>query len=127
MMQTAPRWTRPLALVVAAFGALTLLSGGLALFGPKAAQDAAGNAVPFVLVFNFAAGFAYLIGALALWLNHPAARTIAWLIALATLAVFAAFLWTVMGGTPYETRTVGAMTLRTGFWLAIAILLGRAR
>lgn len=127
MMQTAPRWTRPLALAAAVFGALTVLSGGLALFGPKAAQDAAGNAVPFVLVFNFAAGFAYLIGALALWRNHPTARSIAWLIALATMAVFAAFLWSVMGGTPYETRTVAAMTLRTGFWLGIAILLGNAR
>jgi hypothetical protein len=33
----------------------------------------------------------------------------------------------VLGGTPYEMRTVGAMTVRAGFWLAIAILLGRVR
>lgn len=83
--------------------------------------------MPFVLVFNFLAGFAYLVGAVALWLNHPAARTIAWLIALSTLSVFAAFLWAVFGGTPYEIRTVGAMTVRAGFWLAIAILLGQVR
>ena len=127
MTQPPSRWVRPAAIAAGIFGALTLLSGGLALFGPKAAQDAAGNAVPFVLVFNFSAGFAYLIGAVALWLNHPAARTIAWLIALSTLAVFAAFLWAVLGGTPYEMRTVGAMTVRAGFWLAIAILLGRVR
>ena len=126
MTQTASRWVRPAAIAAGIFGALTLLSGGLALFGPKAAQDAAGNAVPFVLVFNFSAGFAYLIGAVAMWLNHPAARTIAWLIALSTLAVFAAFLWAVLGGTP-EIRTVAAMTVRAGFWLVIAILLGRAQ
>jgi hypothetical protein len=122
-----PKWQRSLAIVAALFGGLTILSGGLALFGPKAAQDAAGNAVPFVLGFNFGAGFAYLVAALALWFNHPAARTLAWLIALATLAVFAAFLWAALSGTPYELRTLGAMTLRAGFWLVIAVLLGRAR
>lgn len=122
-----PKWQRPAAIAAALFGGLTLVSGGLALFGPKMAQDMAGNAVPFVLIFNFAAGFAYLVGALALWLNHPAARAIAWAIALATLAVFAAFLWAAMAGTPYELRTFGAMTLRAGFWLVIALLLGRTR
>lgn len=31
------------------FGVLTVVSGGLALFGGPAAQAAAGNSVPFVL------------------------------------------------------------------------------
>jgi hypothetical protein len=48
------------------------------------------------------------------------------IIGLATLAVFAAFGMTVMRGTPFEMRTVGAMILRAGFWLTIAWLLGRA-
>ena len=122
-----PKWQRPLAIAAAIFGGLTVLSGGLALFGPKEAQDAAGNAVPFVLGFNFGAGFAYVLAALAMWFNHPAARTLAWLIALATLAVFAGFLWVALSGTPYEVRTLGAMTLRAGFWLVVALLLGRVR
>jgi hypothetical protein len=121
----APKWQRPLAIVAALFGGLTILSGGLALFGPKEAKDAAGDIVPFVLGFNFGAGFAYLVAALALWFGHPAARPLAWLIALATLAVFAAFLWAALSGTPYELRTLGAMTLRAGFWLVVALLLGR--
>lgn len=125
MSPSNSKWHRPVAVAAAIFGALTVVSGGLALFGPKVAQDAAGDAVPFVLAFNFAAGFAYLAGALALWLHHPWARVIAWMIAVATLAVFAAFLWAALTGVPYEIRTLGAMTLRAGFWLVIAILLGR--
>jgi hypothetical protein len=38
------RWTRPVALAAAAFGALTILSGSLVLFGPESARQAAGNA-----------------------------------------------------------------------------------
>jgi hypothetical protein len=105
---------------------LTLFSGGMALFGPTAAQQAAGNAVPFVLTFNFLAGFAYVAAAVALWLGHPWARPLALIIGLATLAVFAAFGVAVLRGTPFEMRTVGAMILRAGFWLTIAWLLGRA-
>jgi uncharacterized membrane protein len=127
MAKALPRWQRPVAIAAALFGGLTILSGGLALFGPKAAQDAVGDAVSFVLIFNFTAGFVYVAGALALWLNHPSARAIAWGLALATLAVFAAFLWAALTGVPYEMRTLGAMTLRAGFWLVIALLLARSR
>ncbi|MEZ5753214.1 MAG: hypothetical protein R3D90_00100 [Paracoccaceae bacterium] len=42
------------------FGLLSLISGGSALFG---AVDM-GGVVPFVLRFNFIAGFAYVIGGL---------------------------------------------------------------
>lgn len=121
-----PAWTRPVAVAAGLFGALTIYSGGMALFGPATAQEAVGNAVPFVLIFNFLAGFAYLVAATALWLRHPWARPLALGIGLATLAVFAAFGLVVLNGTPYEARTVGAMTLRAGFWLAIALLLGRS-
>ena len=50
----APRWTRPTAIAAGAFGALTILSGSLVLFGPEAAQRAAGDALPFVVIFNTA-------------------------------------------------------------------------
>lgn len=43
------------------FGALTIVSGGQALFGSAAAQTAVGNAVPFVLWFNFLSGFVYVL------------------------------------------------------------------
>ncbi len=125
MARMYPGWIRPVAVVAGLFGALTLFSGGMALFGPPEAQKAAGNAVPFVLQFNFLAGFAYLAGAAALWFRHPLARPLALTIAVATLAVFAVFLVAVFNGTPFEPRTVGAMVLRSGFWLTIGLMLGR--
>lgn len=124
MATSYPRWTRPVAIAAGLFGAVTIFTGGMTLFGPTSAQQAAGNAVTFVLIFNFLAGFAYVAAAAALWFHHPLARPLALAIGLATLAVFAAFGVAVMGGTPFEMRTVGAMILRAGFWLTVALMLG---
>ena len=125
MTHPAPRWTRPVAIAAALFGALTVFSGGSVLFGPKLAQDMAGNAVPFVVIFNTAAGFAYLIGAVALWQNHPLARWIALGIGAATLIVLAGFAVTALTGTAIELRTALALPFRAGFWLVIAWAVGR--
>jgi hypothetical protein len=119
---------RPLALTVAAvvaiiFGLATIVSGGRALFG----GTDMGAVVPFVLWFNFAAGFAYVLAGAGLWRGAGWARALAVGIALATAAVFAAFLWRVWQGGPYETRTMGAMILRTGVWIAIAAVTIRSR
>lgn len=127
MSDTFPAWPRPTSIAAGVFGVLTVLSGGLALFGPQSARQAVGDAVPFVLAFNFLAGFAYLAGAAALWFHHPLARRLAWAIGLASLGVFAAVLIVMLNGTAFETRTVGAKILRSGFWLTLAVLLGRAR
>lgn len=48
------------------FGLLTVFSGGTALFGGEAARTAVGNAVPFVLWFNFIAGFFYVLAGVGL-------------------------------------------------------------
>lgn len=127
MPKTAPRWTRPVAVAAALFGALTIFSGGSVLFGPRAAQKAAGNVVPFVVIFNTAAGFAYLIGAFALWRNHASARWIALAIGAATLLVLAGFAVTALSGAPVELRTALALPFRAAFWLVIAWAAGRAR
>jgi hypothetical protein len=108
------------------FGALTVFSGGRALFGGPEARIAVGNAVPFVLWFNFLAGFAYIAAGIGLWLHRPWAARLALLIALATLVVFAAFGIHVAQGGAYETRTVAAMTLRSLVWIAIAATAWRA-
>jgi hypothetical protein len=125
MTHPMPRWTRPVALAAAAFGVLTVFSGGMVLFGPETAQRAAGNAVPFVVIFNTAAGFVYLIGAYALWQKHPAARWIALAIGSATLIVLAGFALAALTGTAVELRTALALPFRAGFWLVIAWALGR--
>lgn len=99
-----------------AFGLLTLLSGGKALFGTADM----GAVVPFVLWFNFIAGFAYVVGGLLLWRGHRFALPVALAILFATAIVFAAFGLRVASGGAYEMRTVGAMALRTGFWAVMA-------
>ena len=101
-------------------GLLTVLSGGRTLFGGEAARLAAGAIVPFVLWFNFVAGFAYVTCGLGLWQRRRWSVPLAVFIAAATGLVFAAFGVHAWSGGAYETRTVGAMTLRTLLWAGIA-------
>lgn len=119
------RWLRGVAVLAAVFGLMTIKEGGTVLFGGAAARAAAGAYVPFVLWFNFLAGFAYVIAAIGLWRR---ARWAAWLatgIALATALTFAAFGVHVLAGGDYELRTALAMALRTTVWLVIAALAWR--
>lgn len=48
------------------FGIATLVSGGRALFELHGTENSAAKIVPFVLYFNFAAGFAYIISGVGL-------------------------------------------------------------
>jgi uncharacterized membrane protein len=100
------------------FGLLTVVSGGRALFGTADM----GAVVPFVLWFNFLAGFAYVLGGMLLAVGHRLALPLALAILIATAAVFAAFGWRALSGGAFEMRTVGAMTLRTLFWAMIVWL-----
>lgn len=109
-----------MALVAIAFGGLTLKEGGSVLFFDGAARRAAGDYVPFVVAFNFVAGFAYIVAGAGIWARRPWAVRLSFAIAGATLLVFAAFGAHVLSGRAYELRTVGAMTLRAGLWLMIA-------
>jgi hypothetical protein len=108
------------AVVAVIFGVVTVASGGRALFGGVEARAAVGEAVGFVLWFNFLAGFAYVAAGAGLWRRRSWARVLAALIAASTLAVFAAFGLHVMRGGAFEMRTVGAMALRSVVWIAIA-------
>lgn len=113
------------------FGLATLVEGGQVLFGGAEARAEAGNVVPFVLAFNFAAGFFYLAtGALTI-LKKPAALWLARILALATVLVFVALGVHILGGGDFERRTVVAMSVRSLFWtaqaLALPLLFGRGR
>lgn len=108
------------------FGGLTVFSGGKALFGSAEARAAVGDAVPFVLWFNFGAGFFYVITGIGLLIRRVWAVWLSALIALATVLVFAAFGMHVLQGGTYEMRTVGAMTLRSAFWLMVAVFARRS-
>jgi hypothetical protein len=107
---------RAWAVAAAVFGIATVASGGRALLGGEQARAAVGQAVGFVLWFNFAAGFAYVAAALGLWWRKVWAAPAALAIARATAAIGVAFAVHVLTGGAYEPRTVGALLLRIAFW-----------
>ncbi|MBP9144723.1 MAG: hypothetical protein KBF21_03300 [Thermoanaerobaculia bacterium] len=109
-----------ISVIAVVFGVMTLKEGGAVLFGSGEARAAAGNYVPFVLWFNFLAGFAYVTAGVGIWLGRRWAALLALFVAAATALVFAALGAHVLAGGAYETRTVVAMSLRTLVWVAIA-------
>lgn len=107
------------------FGVVTIVAGSRALFGGESAREAVGAAVPFVLWFNFGAGFAYVVAGAGLLMKLRWAAWLSVLIAVTTVLVFAAFGVHVLLGGAYEMRTVGAMTLRSLVWIGIAVVARR--
>ena len=108
-------------IIATVFGLMTIKSGGSVLFIDGEARVAAGNYVPFVLWFNFLAGFLYVTTAIGLWLQRKWSAKLAILLAVTTLIVFVLFGIHIFNGGDFETRTVVAMTLRSSIWTAIAI------
>lgn len=121
-----PTWALVAAIVAIVFGVLTVISGGIALFGGAGARTAVGDAVPFVLWFNFLSGFAYVLAGVGLFLWVRWGAQLSALLAIVILLVFAALGWHIASGGVFEMRTVGAMFLRSGIWIAIAIPACRA-
>ncbi len=115
------------AAIALAFGLATIVSGGQVLFGSDAAREAAGHYLPFVVWFNFLAGFAYVAAALGLAAGQAWAARLALGIAVATALVFFYFGLFILTGAPFESRTVGAMSLRTALWAGIAWFACRQR
>ncbi len=115
------RWSLAIAALVAVlFGLLTIGLGGRALFGGAEARAAVGDAVPFVLWFNFIAGFAYVAAGVGLLARRNWAVQLSILILATTILVMIAFGVHLLIGGPYEMRTVAVMSLRTVIWGAIA-------
>lgn len=115
-------WVRVAGVIGALFGLMTIREGGAVLFVDGPARVAAGDYVPFVLWFNFLAGFAYVIAGVGLLFVRPWAAGVALVIVAATLGVFAIFGAHVFSGGAFEMRTVVAMTLRSVVWCSIAVL-----
>jgi hypothetical protein len=107
------------AIVAALFGLLTIVAGSRALFGGAEARAAVGDAVPFVLWFNFLAGFAYVAAGAGLFLRRSWAVRLSIAILAATILIMIAFGVHLLIGGAYEMRTVAAMSLRTVVWGAI--------
>ena len=107
--------------IAVVFGLLTIKSGGTVLFVDGTFREEAGNYVPFVVWFNFLAGFVYLIAGGGLWMQKHWAVWISLFIVVATLVVFAILGIHILKGSMYEVRTIAAMSLRTVVWALIAM------
>lgn len=117
-----PTWLLVVAVLATAFGILTLIASSRVLFGSAAARAAEGDYVPFVLWFNFLAGFAYVGAGVGLGLGRAWAGRLALAIAAATAIVYAALGVHVLIGGRFTLHTVRAMAVRTIVWSAIAVL-----
>ncbi|MBT6096544.1 MAG: hypothetical protein HOH04_16785 [Rhodospirillaceae bacterium] len=118
---TKPRWAFGVGLFAGLFGIISIVSGGSVLFGGGAVRDVAGDYVPFVVWSNFLAGFGYVAVAIGLrqWLAWVTPVVI-FVAALTIATSFALGIHIAMGGE-YEVRTIGAMALRSLFWLSVAL------
>lgn len=117
--EPVPKW---LAIVAIVFGILTVFSGGRALFGNVEARADLGDVVPFVLWFNFMAGFVYVLAGAALLTAKRWAAPVALFLAVTTVLVFMAFAAHAIAGGAFEARTVGALLIRSLFWIVVALV-----
>jgi len=122
----ANRTMKWMAIAAIVFGVMTVLTGGRALFGGLESRADFGNAVPFVLWFNFLAGFVYIVAGAGLLQCRRWAVYTSLFVAVTTILVFVAFGVHVLGGGAFERRTIGALTIRSLFWIAMTIVSIRA-
>jgi hypothetical protein len=120
----AQRGLRLVAVVAVLFGLASMASGWGVLFGGGA--QAAGRYVPFIVWFNFLAGFCYVAAGVGLWRGRRWSASLATALAVLTALAFALLGVHIALGGAFEPRTVAAMTLRTVFWAVVAALAWRA-
>ena len=118
--------SRPVRIIAAAavavvFGAITIVSGGSVVLFDGPARAAAGDYVPFVVWFNFVAGFAYIAAGCGLFLMRRWAAILSMAIAVATVLVSAGLAFHIIQGGAFEMRTVGALALRIMVWVIITV------
>jgi len=109
------------AFIAIAFGILTIKSGGAVLFVDGVDRENAGNYVPFVLWFNFLAGFVYLLAGIGLFMKKHWAAWLSIFIVIASVIVYLLLGLHILNEGAYETRTVAAMGFRSIVWAVIAI------
>ena len=116
-----PAWINFVVLIALVFGGMTLFSGGSVLFVDGQARADAGNYVPFILWFNFIAGFFYIAAGIGIFIWQKWGITLSKLIFIATVIAFIGLAGHVVTGGSFEMRTVMAMTLRSVVWLVIMV------
>jgi predicted transcriptional regulator len=106
------------------FGLATIKEGGSVVLGGEEACSKV-RCVPFVVRFNFVAGFAYVAAGIGILVSHRSGLLLAKIIAGLTALVGLAFGVHAMTGGDYTVNTAAALSFRTGLWAAIAF--GAAR
>lgn len=122
----SPIWINIISIIVVLFGLATIKEGGATLFTTEG-RIAAGKYVPFVLWFNFIAGFIYIVAGIAIFKHKTCSKRLSTVIAIATTIVFILFGIHVLNGGEYEVRTVVAMTIRSTLWILIAFTIFRSK
>lgn len=121
MKNKKPLWLTTLSIFTIVFGIVTIFAGGNALF-TESGKLAAGKIIPLILWYNFIAGFFYIMAGFAMFKQKSIAIRLSMLLANSAFAIYFALLMHIFDGKEYEMRTLYAMTFRTFYWIAIAII-----
>ncbi|PRY21857.1 hypothetical protein CLV78_108129 [Aliiruegeria haliotis] len=113
------RWHILIGVAAMAFGALTFLSGGTVLWGPQSVRAAAGDIVLPVVWFNALSGLAYMVAGAGIALRRRWASALATMVAVAIALMLGVLVAMIIAGVAWEMRTLIAMSVRLGFWLAV--------
>ena len=113
---------RIFSLIAIVFGLLTLKEGGTVIFDIGSARQTAGNFVPYVVWFNFLSGLFYIAAGIGLWMQKRWALYLSVAVLISIVIAYIFFGMHVLSGSPYETRTVYAMALRTFLWGVISVV-----
>ncbi len=124
--QSKPAWINFVAFIAFAFGGLTIFSGGSVLFLDGQARADAGAFVPFILWFNFIAGFFYIAASMGIFTWQKWGLTLSRIIFATTVVALVALVVHIASGGNYEMRTLVAMVLRSTVWLAISFAVAKA-
>jgi len=111
------------AVAAALFGIATLLAGGRVLTG---ASEPGYVVFAPILIFNTIMGGVYLGGSYFLWRGHEEGRGVAAGIALVQGSALGAAIISRAAGIAIANETLGALSLRTLVWVALALIAGWA-
>lgn len=123
VVEKRSNWFYVLSIFLVLFGFATIKEGASVLFFDSTARAAAGHYVPFVLWFNFVAGFAYVLAGVGVGIRAAWSLRLSFAIAVLTAGVFVGLGVHIATGGLYEMRTVVAMSLRTSIWAFAALML----
>ncbi len=108
--------------VLALFGLITLFMSSSVIFDLYGIRAREGNFVPFVVWSNFACSLFYLPAAYGFLKNKKWTALLLFFPLVILIVAFIGLKLHIKAGLPYETRTIGAMVLRTTLTLIFILI-----